>query len=235
MSDPDDLKERISTYRGRAEEGGEESAARREVADELRTLGHALPGSAASADELRAVADELRRQAEAIREARGGATTSEPGGPVTVPGMEDFHERSPIAGHSNPLAPPAILGVDADASVVVGEVTFGPAFEGAPGIVHGGFVAALLDEALGMASALSGRACMTAELTTRYRQHTPVATLLRVEARLVSVEGRKVRTTGELYDGDEVIAEASGLFIAVDAGKFAQLADAREGKGRSSR
>jgi len=32
-----------------------------------------------------------------------------------------------------------------------------------------------------------------------------------------------------------VIAEASGLFIAVDAGKFAQLAVAKDGKTEGSR
>jgi acyl-coenzyme A thioesterase PaaI-like protein len=140
-----------------------------------------------------------------------------------VPGMEDFRDRSPITGRADPVAPPASLTPDPDAGIVTGEVTFGLAFEGAPGCVHGGFVAAVLDEALGMASVFSGGPGMTAELTARYRQHTPVSTSLRIEARLASVEGRKIRTTGELYDGDVVTAEGSGLFIAVDAAKFEKL------------
>ena len=67
------------------------------------------------------------------------------------------------------IAPPATLATDLDAKLVRGEVEFGPAFEGAPGIVHGGFVAALLDEALGMATIFSGGPGMTGELTTRFR------------------------------------------------------------------
>jgi acyl-coenzyme A thioesterase PaaI-like protein len=141
--------------------------------------------------------------------------------------MEDFLDRGPITGHANPMAPPAALALDPDAGVVRGEVVFGAAFEGAPGLVHGGFVAAVLDEALGMACVFSGTQGMTAELTTRFRHHTPVATPLRVEARLVSVDGRKIRTAGELYHDDLVVAEASGLFIGVDTGKFERLAAAR--------
>ena len=146
-------------------------------------------------------------------------------------GMEDFLDRSPITGQANPLAPPAVLRRDMAARRVTGEVSFGAAFEGASGIVHGGFVAALLDEALGMATIFSGSTGMTVELVTRYRRHTPVATPLRLEARLVSSEGRRIRTAGELLCGDDVIVEASGLFIAVDIGKFAALAAARAERG----
>jgi acyl-coenzyme A thioesterase PaaI-like protein len=227
MSESNDLMERMRIYQGGAGKPSEESVARREVADELRALGHAIGGSNASPRQMREVAAQLRLQGEVLADAGEVPARSPTTEPVTVPGMEDFHDRSPIAGRANPIAPPAILGVDPDAAIVVGEVTFGAAFEGAPGCVHGGFVAAVLDEALGMASALSGTACMTAELTTRYRRHTPVSTALRIEARLVSVEGRKVRTSGEVYHGDAVLAEGSGLFIAVDAAKFQQLVVAR--------
>lgn len=85
----------------------------------------------------------------------------------------------------------------------------------------------MLDEALGLAAVFSGRSAMTVELTTRYHRHTPVPVPLRLEARLVSVEGRRIRTEGELCQREERIAEASGLFIAVDAEKFARLAEAR--------
>jgi hypothetical protein len=57
--------------------------------------------------------------------------------------------------------------------------------------------------------------------------------VLRVEARLVSVEGRKIRTAGELYRGDLAVAEGAGLFIAVDAGKFEELTAARSERAGS--
>jgi acyl-coenzyme A thioesterase PaaI-like protein len=101
--------------------------------------------------------------------------------------MDTFHDRGPIAGRSNPISPPASLEIDVDARRVVGRVEFGKAFEGAPGCVHGGFVAAVLDEALGMACIFGGGPAMTAELTTRYRRHTPIETPLKIEAKLDGV------------------------------------------------
>ena len=208
----------------------ETDLAKRELASVLRQLLHSLGRSGATPDEIRAVAARIREGRERLGHtalARVGAVERTP----FLPGMEDFLDRSPITGQANPLAPPAVLRRDMEARRVTGEVSFGAAFEGAPGIVHGGFVAALLDEALGMATIFSGSTGMTVELVTRYRSHTPVATPLRLEARLVSTEGRRIRTAGELLCGEDVIVEASGLFIAVDSGKFAALAAARAERG----
>ncbi len=209
----------------------ESDLAKRELAEELRELLHSLGRSGATPDEIRAVAARIRDGREPLgrvtRVAKGGAIDGKP----FLPGMEDFLDRSPITGLANPLAPPAVLRRHMETRRVTGEVNFGAAFEGAPGIVHGGFVAALLDEALGMATIFSGSTGMTVELVTRYRRHTPVATPLRLEAQLVSTEGRRIRTAGELLCGDDVIVEATGLFIAVDTGKFAALAAARAERG----
>jgi acyl-coenzyme A thioesterase PaaI-like protein len=233
MSQSDDLRETMRGNRWQESEPTPEVRAKREVASALRTLVHAISGSGASLEALETLAAQLGAHADDLTS--HGSSGSEDSGayPSPVPGMENFRDRSPITGHANPLAPPATLVTDMEAEVVRGEVTFGPAFEGAPGIVHGGFVAALLDEALGMACIFSGGPAMTAELTTRYRTHTPVAEPLRVEARLVSVDGRKIQTEGAVFHGDDVIVEGSGLFIAVDVAKFAQLAEARSERAKN--
>lgn len=226
MGEPESLLARLRSVRDAPESPTAEALAKREVAAELRGFIHAIGASGASAEEMRELAVRLRAQRDVLSGAAPSPTAASLA-PVGLAGMEDFLDRGPITGHANPMAPPASLTVDPEADLVRGEVLFGAAFEGAPGIVHGGFVAAVLDEALGLACIFSGTQGMTAELTTRYRHHTPVATRLRVEARLVSVEGRKIRTTGEIYHGDIAVAEGSGLFIAVDTGKFERLAAAR--------
>jgi acyl-coenzyme A thioesterase PaaI-like protein len=227
MDEIDDLLERMRASEDDPPEPTAEALAKREIAAELRAFSHAIGGSRASAEQMRGVAQALRAQREIFTVTNASFEPTVGALPTAVPGMEDFRDRSPITGQANPLAPPGRLTADLEARIVTGEVTFGSAFEGAPGCVHGGFVAALLDEALGMASVFSGGPAMTAELTTRYLRHTPVSTLLRIEARLVSVEGRKIRASGEVYDGTRTVAEASGLFIAVETTKFAQLASAR--------
>ena len=228
MNENDDLVEHL-----RPEDESEEALApgaraKREVAHRLRRLSETIARSRATPDELEALAGRLADELAGLQAADEGRAPVAPTERVIFPGMEDFRDRSPITGHANPLAPPARLAADPDAGLVLGEVTFGPSFEGAPGIVHGGFVSALLDEALGMACTFSGGPAMTAELVTRYLRHTPVNRPLRVEAHLVSVEGRKVHAKGAVYDGDEPLVEATGLFIAVDTAKFASLAAARD-------
>jgi acyl-coenzyme A thioesterase PaaI-like protein len=82
--------------------------------------------------------------------------------------------------------------------------------------VHGGFVAAALDEILGMAQGLSGKGGMTARLDTNYRRPTPLHRELELSAHIVSVDGRKIQVEGDIRCDGRVTAEASGLFISID-------------------
>jgi hypothetical protein len=125
----------------------------------------------------------------------------------------DFVAFSPVSGRSNPIAPPVTLVVvdGAEGVHIEGEVCFGPAYEGPPGHVHGGLIAAMFDELLGFAQMGPG---FTGSLTVRYRQLTPLNRLLRLRASVEGIDGRKrtIRGTCEL-DG-VVLSEAEGLFIA---------------------
>ena len=128
-------------------------------------------------------------------------------------------DRSPLIGLGNPVAPPLTFRQEGDH--VEGTGTFGLQYEGPPGSVHGGFVAAAFDEVLGMAQSLTGRPGMTGTLTVRYRKPTPLHTDLRFVARVDRVEGRKIFASGELFAGETLCAEAEGIFISVDfAAKF---------------
>lgn len=141
-----------------------------------------------------------------------------------------FFDNSPMIGASNPLAPPITLEVHE--GTVQGRARFGAAYEGPPGAVHGGYVAAAFDEVLGMAQSLGGNPGMTGTLTIRYRRPTPLHADLRFEATLDRQEGRKLFTTGRcLDDGGEVTAEAEGIFISVDFSRLAALMDQRRGAG----
>ena len=78
-----------------------------------------------------------------------------------------------------------------------------------------------------MACVFGGGPAMTAELTTRYRRHTPIETPLRIEAKLDDVAGKKIRTSGRVTADGVTVVEATGLFIVVGAEKFAALFNAR--------
>jgi acyl-coenzyme A thioesterase PaaI-like protein len=119
---------------------------------------------------------------------------------------------NPIAGPANPLAPPMRVQVADDGSVF-SEVVMRPIHEGPPGGVHGGFVAALLDQLLGAANIASGVGAMTAELTIRYRRPTPIDVQLVIRARTDSIDERRVHASGEITVDGVLTAQAKGLFI----------------------
>jgi acyl-coenzyme A thioesterase PaaI-like protein len=137
-------------------------------------------------------------------------------------GDEHAHlDHSPIMGLANPIAPHMLIEWEGDKVVLRG--TFGSAYEGPPGSVHGGWVAATFDELLGMAQSIGGQPGMTGTLSVKYRRPTPLHRELRFEGTLDRVEGRKIFTTGRCYDGDALTAEAEGLFIRVDFQKIAAM------------
>ena len=70
--------------------------------------------------------------------------------------------------------------------------------------MHGGVVAAMFDEVLGMTQSLSGQPGMTGTLRIRYRRPTPLHRELRFEGTLDRVDGRKIFTTARCLDGDDV-------------------------------
>jgi acyl-coenzyme A thioesterase PaaI-like protein len=138
--------------------------------------------------------------------------------PLVEAGPED--ERPYFAGdltrwHYNPFNPPVRLEVDA--GVVRATVNLGLAYEGPPGLVHGGHVAMLLDQLLGQANGIHGVAAMTGTLTVKYRRPTPLMTDLVLEATPPEVVGeRKCITRGVIRVSGEVTAEAEGLFVLPD-------------------
>ncbi len=138
-----------------------------------------------------------------------------------------FADFSPFVGPMSPLAPPIDARVVGE--VVRAEVVYRLPYEGPPGHVHGGFIAAGFDEVLGFAQGLSGKGGMTGRLEVSYRSPTPLNQTVVYEAGIVSVIGRKVTCWGTLRHGETLCAEATGLFIAFDANRLDRLMAAREG------
>ncbi len=141
---------------------------------------------------------------------------------------QDFFPTSPVIGLANPVAPPvrvAVVEGEDGRQEIAGRANFGFAYEGPPTCVHGGVIAELLDEVLGAANIVAEHPAMTGTLTVRYRKPTPLNTDLRVEARFVRAEGRKVYTWGGIYAGEVLTAEADGIFIEVVPTQMLDIAE----------
>ncbi len=111
----------------------------------------------------------------------------------------------------HPLA--ADFEIQTEDGITTGSVSFGVVFEGPPGCVHGGHVAAFFDQILGYHTLELGLPAMTASLSVQYRRPTPLFTRLRFDVRILEAKDRKIIVLGALRDGDEVVAEADGLFV----------------------
>ena len=146
---------------------------------------------------------------------------------------QEFFPTSPIMGMANPLAPPVVVhiveGIDGGCPEIRAEAWFDWAYEGPPTCVHGGVIAETFDEMLGAAIMVAGNPGMTGTLTVRYRKPTPLRTPLRIEARFLSRDGRKIKTWAGMYDGDLLTAEAEGLFIEVNPTQFLAIAERNVG------
>ena len=227
MSEIDDSIDRIANYREQLEQAPGTWPAKRLLADSVRQLMDCLCATDAPEEELLAIAAQVQQSAERFQVQPRMTNLPGVAEGSLAGGMEMFMDRSPLVGRSNPLAPPVTLDPDHAAKVVRGSVYFGRAYEGAPGCVHGGFVAATFDEALGLACVFSGVPGMTGEITVRYRKPTPLEVPLRLEARFDSQDGRKIYNSGELYAGDVLVAESSGIFISIPREKFEALRQAQ--------
>jgi acyl-coenzyme A thioesterase PaaI-like protein len=216
--------ERLAQMRAAARGAKGPWSAKRELAAALRDLLAHLPSSAIDDAELRQLLPAVRAAAERV----ASAGRVPPGaGAASYTGMENFHDTGPLFGLSNAIAPPLEAELDPEAGVVRARAVFSAAYEGAPGLLHGGILAAAFDELLGLATAFSGGAGMTRDLHVRYLRPTPIRVELRFTGRLDRLEGRRLFVSAEV-EGDGVrTAEASGVFIAVGGDKFEQFARAR--------
>jgi len=191
------------------------SAAMRQVIERLVTTD-------APEAELGAVAERLEQYAEHL-ETHPRRTRLEGFAESANAGEErGFFDYSPLIGLSNPLAPPITMR-EQDGRVY-GDVRFGQAYEGPPGHVHGGFIAASFDEVLGYAQSLTGSPGMTGTLTVVYRAPTPLHADLRFEAGVDRVEGRKIFASATLRAGATLCAEADAIFISLGADHFKGMA-----------
>lgn len=93
--------------------------------------------------------------------------------------------------------------------------------QGAPGLVHGGLLAAAFDEVLGALNWLLLVPAVTGRLEVDFRKPVPVGTAVSIAGRIDEVAGRKIWTsgTGTFADGT-VAAQARGLFIQVPLEHF---------------
>jgi acyl-coenzyme A thioesterase PaaI-like protein len=107
------------------------------------------------------------------------------------------------------------------------EVTFGVHHQGGPGIAHGGIVGAALDEACGLLATWYRFPTVTARIAIRFRRPAPINRALRISSRVTTERGRRIEISAALRDGEELLAEADGVFLHVSLDHFLATPEGR--------
>ena len=103
-----------------------------------------------------------------------------------------------------------------------------PEDQGFPGVMHGGVLAALLDESMAWAMWAAHRALgVTAKMETRYRKTVGTQGTLTVRGRVVRMRGRRIEVEASVDDADgERLAEATALFMRLSPEVEQQMSEA---------
>ena len=188
-------------------------AAKHRIADHVRAVIERLVGldvatiDAQTLAEVEAASEDLRRRLEGLPDWRRQGSLA--GAPLPEGSLV---ERSPVSGRGNALAFPLTYEFDGDTTRA--SAVFSQAYEGPPGGVHGGYVAAAFDELLGVAQMVTGLAGFTGTLQIRYHALTPIGRRIDYEAVAGERNGRKLTMCAKATVDGTLVAEAEGLFIA---------------------
>jgi acyl-coenzyme A thioesterase PaaI-like protein len=120
-----------------------------------------------------------------------------------------------VCGRDNPLGLRTRWDSDREKGEVRCTVTVPAPYNGYPGVVHGGIVTSLLDEAMGRSQLIEGGfddLLVTARLEIAFRRTAPTGVPLTVVARTVRRSGSRAQCVAELrLPGGEIAATAEGL------------------------
>ena len=103
-----------------------------------------------------------------------------------------------------------------DESPLYAKAWFGKKTMGPPGHVHGGAMAAALDEAMGAVCWMNGHKVVAATLSVNFVAMLPIETETILDARIDRVDGRKIYTRAALTNpSGQIVADGEGLFIVL--------------------
>lgn len=128
------------------------------------------------------------------------------------PGQLPNYELCYVCGHANPLGLNVRFRVEGE--TVTTRFRPSPMHAGYPGRIHGGVIAALLDETMGWAPCVvAGRFCLAVELNVRYVKSAPPDRELLILGRATATEGRIWEAVGEVRDDDGTLyAKGKGRY-----------------------
>ena len=120
-------------------------------------------------------------------------------------------------GPNNPEGLHLTFAIDEQAHTAAASVTLDERYQGAPGYVHGGIIATLLDEAMSKLNRSLGVLAVTRQMEVSYLRPAPIGAEMKLRSHFLRREGRKLFHEAELLNLEgEVLSRCSGLWIVID-------------------
>lgn len=136
--------------------------------------------------------------------------------PMTSATMDELAGRCFACGPHNPEGLHLHFTIDSIAITAHADVQLTDTYAGAPGLIHGGIIATLLDEAGSKLNRPLGLLAMTRHLAVDYLRPAPVDTPLCLASRHIRREGRKLFHESTLTTREGLLlARADLLFIVI--------------------
>lgn len=120
-----------------------------------------------------------------------------------------------ICGRQNPRGLHMVFYDNGD-NEVRSEYAVSEYYQSYPGIVHGGIVAAMLDEVVGRVAMIGDHHhfMMSVRLEVKYRHPVPTETMLTIVGRVVRLRGRLGKAVGQVLLPDGALAAEAALTLA---------------------
>ncbi len=120
-----------------------------------------------------------------------------------------------VCGRKNPSGLAVEFEIDRSARSIRALFTPSVAHQGYEGIVHGGILSALLDEAMAKLAFSLGIPAVTAEITVKFKSPAAPGEKLSVSGRITQETKRLVLAEAAIARGPVVIAEATGKLLRI--------------------
>jgi len=209
------------------------AAALRKINNALVEKNIPLPQAKQYADQLEKIANEFSALTTEKRERAFGVVADRSESSVGSGyeyGAGNSLSYRPISGNCNAVSPQMqyfLLQEPQDENKkLIGKVTFAPAYEGPPGLVHGGYIAACMDEMFGIAVSHSDikEPCMTGTMKVIYRAPVPLQQEIIYTSWVEREEGRKVFAKCTVTDSNNnLCCEGEAIFLKIDPSVYAKM------------
>ncbi|MFC1981721.1 PaaI family thioesterase [Chloroflexota bacterium] len=118
-------------------------------------------------------------------------------------------------GQNNPIG--LKLDFEWDGKTARTEFTPQRLYQGWPGVVHGGIITCMLDEAMSYAARFEGNECLTTHIEIKFRRPAPVKETLIVVSSVTRHTRKLIETKAQVSSGDgTVIAEARAKHFVIE-------------------